>query len=342
MKESKDYTYKPHLFKPPSYVKPKYRGLNESMSEHDQDQDHEQDYHHHPPNHAHAHAHAHTKGAYFYEEDDNSTILTDELMSVSNSVEHERDIGLPPLVGGHVGYDRAEISYLSSGSPENNDNDDMDQDHHYRHQHQLGNPSQEDNLVGVDGSRRFSGGTVDSHAESTVHEALELRSLHHQYNKDSSSDMKLDAFIDINNHRRESSNSMDSFPQQSSPVRSEVTDMYTRLKSMKSKHSINRSIVHQDSDQASEAKNADKWNQDLSNTIRSHANNAPIQSRGGLKSSTFRPPPLPCDIATNQSYSARQSSKNPERNRNSPSPPPPPPPLSLLSSSSSYNDYYMQ
>lgn len=334
MKESKDYTYKPQLFKPPSYVKPKYRGLNESMSEHEQD--------YQAPAHAHGNAHGNAhyqhhhhgdKSDYYYEEeDDNSTILTDELMSVSNSIDHERDIGLPPLVGGRVIPGQAEISYLSSGSPEE------EEDNNYVDPH--GNLNLEDNLAGDLSRRRFSGGTVDSHAESTVHgEALELQSLHHQYHRDnteSSRDMKLDAFIDVNNHRRESSNSMESFPPQS-PVRSEVTDMYTRLKSMKSKHSINRSIVYHDSDQASEAKNADKWS-----TL---ANNAPTQhrqSKRGIKSSTFRPPPLPCDIASNQSYSEQQNSKNPERNRHSPSPPPPPPPLPFQSLSSSNNDYYMQ
>jgi hypothetical protein len=119
--------------------------------------------------------------------------------------------------------------------------------------------------------------------------------------------------------------------------------MYTRLKSMKSKHSINRTgIVYQDSDQASEAKNADRGTQGVSNTISMNANNAQTSHRRVMKSSSFRPPPLPCDIATNQSYSEQQNCKNPERNRHSLSPPPPPPPLSFQASSSSNNDYYMQ
>ena len=338
MKESKDYTYKPQLFKPPSYVKPKYRGLNESMSEPGQD------FHHHPQGNYHGNVND-------YYDDDNSTIMTDELMSVSNSVDHDRDFGLPPLIGGRVGPDRAEISYLSSGSPE----DDMNIQNIDREEegdtHR--NLSEEVNM-GVDFSRRFSGGTVDSHGESTVHEALELHSLHHQYNRDnieSYGDTKLDAFIDVNNHRRDSSNSIESFSQQS-PVRSEVADTYTRLKSMQSKHGINHTGVNQDSDRAGDANNAEKWNLEVAIANRSHVNNsAPTQlrqSRSASKPPTFRPPPLPCDLVTNQSYSARKSkpqqqwSIDQERNRDSLSPPPPPPPLSLLSSSSSNNDYYMQ
>lgn len=109
VKESKDYTYKPTLFKPPSYVKAKYRGMEEEEGE-----EREQ-----------SRAVGGTMqdvAEYF---DDNSTIGTEDLLSLSDSVQHHHPLenALPPLSGHSAActpcrvHDVLDVSYLSVTSP---------------------------------------------------------------------------------------------------------------------------------------------------------------------------------------------------------------------------------
>lgn len=128
IKDGKDFTYKPTLFKPPSYVKAKYRGMD-IVTEEEPGEGGEFIASTHPLPQDGGYA---TDGFQMQQSgfiEDNSTIFTDDMMSLSNSILHEYEgptlAPLASMSGGSntfsrcmVHEDKHNVSYLSSGSPD--------------------------------------------------------------------------------------------------------------------------------------------------------------------------------------------------------------------------------
>ena len=337
LKESKDYTYKPTLFKPPSYVKPKYRGLDSLHNSSNQEEENNEnavqneqtDGQNSPSGHKRSSrvVYRHVSEVDYYD-DDSSTILTVDGMPPEDHAFHGSDPNLPPLGGGGTAtpcrvHDFVDISYLSSESPGDDD---------------AASASARINSTGylarhtsaaLNTTSRTDGSVV---TDSTRRDDLELVSLHHLYSnnnivdphenaddgvqheeggellEEESREIEGSYFFD-SNKRRDSLNSGDSFASSAEKFDS----MHEKLKAIRSKHHHGH---HKQSRSSAILQH------------RSGKNGVPLQQL--QNGASFRPPPLPHDLVLEKMKKQQIQHQVEEHERSSRSPPPPPPPLNVV------------